>query len=353
MVKILLVGEAWGEREAMFEHAFVGASGQELAKMLYQAKLAPAVDVTHPSELEMIQHWKTLRQEHGIELANVFNARPTDNNIDLFFTNAKEGLSTLPPCGRGKYLRPELLPHIEALWAEVSRLQPNLIIAFGNTACWALLGETKISALRGTVQWSERFGCKILPTYHPAAVLRQWNLRPIVLSDLEKAHDEAEFREVRRIDRWLTIEPTLSEIGDWLQRQAEFYAVDIENKPSFITMIGFARSPADALVIPFFDEKKPGGNYWPTLGEEATAWRLVQQALSAPVPKVFQNGIYDLSHLLRAGLRPTMCLGDTMLLHHALYPEMLKGLGFLGSIYSNEIAWKTMRTKGNNLKRDE
>ena len=42
-----------------------------------------------------------------------------------------------------------------------------------------------------------------------------------------------------------------------------------------------------------------------------------------------------------------------MLLHHALYPEMLKGLGFLGSIYSEEIAWKSMRTKGDNLKRDE
>ncbi len=57
--------------------------------------------------------------------------------------------------------------------------------------------------------------------------------------------------------------------------------------------------------------------------------------------------------MLRAGLRPTMCDHDSMLLHHALYPEMLKGLGFLGSIYANDIAWKSMRTKGNNLKRDE
>ena len=62
-----------------------------------------------------------------------------------------------------------------------------------------------------------------------------------------------------------------------------------------------------------------------------------------------------LPHLLTNGFRPTYCQDDTMLLHHALYPEMLKGLGFLGSIYSDEISWKQMRTKGNNLnlKRDE
>ena len=351
--KLLLVGEAWGARESMFEHAFVGYSGFELAKMLHHAQLAPAVPVDHPSELEMIKHWRTLREEHGIELANVFNMRPPDNKIEAFFTNAKEGLATLPPLARGKYLRPELLPHVEALWERVAQAKPNLVVAFGNTACWALLGETKISELRGTLKLSPRLGVKVLPTYHPAAVLRQWNLRPIVVSDIEKAATEAQHSGINRTERWLIISPTLHEIADWFARPAQFYAVDIENKPAFITMIGFARAPDDAIVIPFFDESAPGGNYWPTVGEEVTAWRLVQHGLASPVPKVFQNGIYDLSHLLRSGLRPQACFGDTMLLHHALYPEMRKSLGFLGSIYASEIAWKTMRTQGNNLKRDE
>jgi hypothetical protein len=42
-----------------------------------------------------------------------------------------------------------------------------------------------------------------------------------------------------------------------------------------------------------------------------------------------------------------------MLLHHALYPEMQKGLGFLGSIYSNEPAWKLLRGKAEELKKDD
>lgn len=44
---------------------------------------------------------------------------------------------------------------------------------------------------------------------------------------------------------------------------------------------------------------------------------------------------------------------DSMLLHHALQPESLKALGFLGSVYINERAWKVER-KGqeNTIKRD-
>jgi hypothetical protein len=34
---------------------------------------------------------------------------------------------------------------------------------------------------------------------------------------------------------------------------------------------------------------------------------------------------------------------DTMLLHHAMQPEMEKGLGFLASVYTDEASWKFMR----------
>jgi hypothetical protein len=47
---------------------------------------------------------------------------------------------------------------------------------------------------------------------------------------------------------------------------------------------------------------------------------------------------------------------DTMLLHHAIQPESLKGLGFLGSIYSDERAWKGMNDRKGykkTIKRDD
>jgi len=44
---------------------------------------------------------------------------------------------------------------------------------------------------------------------------------------------------------------------------------------------------------------------------------------------------------------------DTMLLHHALQPESLKSLGFLGSVYSDEGSWKQLRRGRTTIKRDD
>ena len=78
--------------------------------------------------------------------------------------------------------------------------------------------------------------------------------------------------------------------------------------------------------------------------------------LDSPVPKVFQNGLYDIHRLWRGyGLAVRNAEHDTMLLHHALQPESPKGLDYLGSIYTNEAAWKLtvrMKHKGTIKKED-
>lgn len=359
MIRTLLIGEAWGEKEEMFEHAFVGPSGREAARIFADAGLTQPLRWSHPSELEMVQHWQAALFS-GVALENVFAARPPDNLIGHFFTTKEEGIAALPPIKikigtttRAMYLKPEMMPQLERLWQRIDDLKPNLLVALGNTASWAVLGEGNITAIRGTIKLSERCKIKVLPTFHPAAVLRQWSLRPIVVKDLQKAKEESAFPEIRRIERWLINDPSLAEIEEWATRPAERYSVDIETKFNTISMIGFARTPADAITIPFLDELRADWNYWRTIEDEMQAWRLVQRLLERPVPKLFQNGIFDLTYLLRAGLRPTMCHEDSMLLHHSLYPELPKALGFLGSIYSGEISWKQMRRAAQSLKRDE
>ena len=84
-------------------------------------------------------------------------------------------------------------------------------------------------------------------------------------------------------------------------------------------------------------------------------WELVRGVLEdQSIGKVFQNGLYDIAFLWRAYRIKVMgAREDTMLLHHALQPESLKGLGFLGSVYTNHGAWKSER-KGidTTIKRD-
>ena len=124
-------------------------------------------------------------------------------------------------------------------------------------------------------------------------------------------------------------------------------AVDIETRDNQITCIGFAPSAQIALVVPFEDMRKPGGSYWGSLDAELAAWEWVRHVLDLPIPKVFQNGLYDLHRLWRGyGIPVRNAEHDTMLLHHALQPESPKGLAYLGSIYTDETAWKlTVRLK--------
>ncbi|RMD52343.1 hypothetical protein D6827_00160, partial [Candidatus Parcubacteria bacterium] len=112
----------------------------------------------------------------------------------------------------------------------------------------------------------------------------------------------------------------------------------------FITEIGFASADGKyAMVIPFVRYTNEDKNYWATLEEEKEAWEIVKILLDTK-PVIGQNFQYDMGFLWRyMGIAPKSFLGDTMLLHHTLYPELKKSLGFLGSLYTNEPAWKFMR----------
>jgi DNA polymerase I-like protein with 3'-5' exonuclease and polymerase domains len=131
-------------------------------------------------------------------------------------------------------------------------------------------------------------------------------------------------------------------------------SVDIETGNRQIKCIGFATSRSHAIVIPFVDLAHASGSYWPTPEAECQAWGIVRAALESPIPKLFQNGVYDLQYIVRMGIRPKGEIHDTMLLHHSLFSELRKGLGFLGSIYTDEASWKLMnRPKADTEKREE
>lgn len=299
-------------------------------------------------------------------MTNVFALRPDGNKIDTLCVPKKDlpsGYSE-PMLAPGQYVRPEYLPELIRLQDEIRLARPNLVVALGNVACWALLGQTNIGQIRGAITQARTeyqhgsLPLKVLPTYHPAGVMRQWAWRPIVVADLIKAWREAQTPDISRPKRFILVSPSIDEVVNWvnvtLSGNFAYLSPDIETSSGQITMIGFARSPVEAIVIPFVDRTKPGWSYWEDEGRERLAWQCVKTLLESRLPKIFQNGAYDLQYLMRLGLRPQNCWEDTMLLHHSLFPELQKGLGFLGSVYCNEPAWKLMRqTKADTVKRDE
>lgn len=353
--RIAIVGEAWGkDEEELGGKPFVGYSGTELGRLLFESEIVRNPLPSRFIDPKAMANWWTLGP---VFLTNVLALRPPNNDIEkLCVKKAETGNAyTMPPLRQGKYIRPDLLPQVERLVAELTAYPRNLVIALGNTACWALLHSTRIGALRGTVT-STAFGphLKTIPTYHPAAILRNWALRPITLADLQKAKRESAFPEVRRQSRRVIYSATFDEISAWYARneRASVIACDTETGAGMIKCISFAASPSEALVIKFVDLAKPSGRHYDDARDEVLAWRWVQRILALPAAKLFQNGLYDLQYLWRVGIAPTNCTEDTMLLHHSMFPEMQKGLGFLGSIYCNEPAWKLMRRAESN-KRDE
>lgn len=333
--KIALVAEAWGEQEEKTRIPLIGTTGQELNRMLAEAGI----------------------QRSQCFATNVFALRPTNNKIDSLCLD-KKGVGgkayTLPATNMGKYIEPRFLPELDRLQEELSVVRPNLVIALGAISCWALLRSPKIGSIRGTTSESLLLpGLKVLPTYHPSAVYRNWALRPIVIADLMKAKREADFPEIRRPQRFVLVRPSIPEMYAWWKEHGESaqrLAFDIETTKGQIRNIGFATSRQHAINIPFIVRDR---SYWPTVNGEWAAWQFVQMVLDSPAIKIAQNGLYDIQYLWRMGIRIRNYREDTMLLHHALYPEMQKGLGFLGSIYSNEPAWKLLRGKAEELKKDD
>lgn len=333
--KVVILGEAPGEQEELTGIPFIGSSGQELDAMLSEAGL------------DRKDCW----------LTTVLLTRPPNNKLEQFCV-AKKDLPpgyALPPVGTGQYLHPEFQSELTRLYAELTAIRPNLIIALGNLALWALTGSFGITRMRGSIQHS-KWG-KVLPTFHPAYILRDWSKRPIAVADLLKAKFESDFPDIRRPERYILIDPTLDELRAWAEigLASRYLSCDVETRGRQITCIGFAYSPSEAVCIPFYDQRKPGGSYWSRADELIVRREIVQPLLACPAKKIFQNGLYDLQYILKEGFKPCNVEEDTMLQHHALYPEMQKSLGFLGSIYTNESSWKLLRQtkQAEQLKKDD
>lgn len=341
--KMMLVGEAMDEESARTGVPFSGPSGKIL-DMLFRA-----VGINR----------------NDIYLTYVFNQRPspTSNDLSHLCGTKAEALAGYPALLPGKYVKAEYAPEVTRLFEEINRESPNVIVAAGAAAVWALMGISGIRKVRGAPSYVDGLAAsavgpevKILPTYNPSAIMREWKLRPVAMADLAKARRESEYPEIRRPHREFWLQPT---IEDLYQFEARFIpagcdlSIDIETNNGQITCIGFAPSSEIGLVVPITDPESKDGNYWRTKNEEREAWRFIKR-LCETHPSFGQNYQYDMNYLWTVyGIRTFGAHDDTMLLHHALQPEMEKGLGFLGSVYTNEPAWKFMRAKHETLKKED
>ena len=294
---LAIVGEAPGQEEIAAGAPFVGSSGRLLTQMLAAAGV--------PRE--------------QCYLTNVMQTRPPNNKFEAFYD---DGVRRRVPSaglieGRARLLR------------ELDEVRPKVIIAAGKEALKAIADTEDLRNLRGTM--IERYGRRIIPIYHPAYVLRDYSMRPVVECDLRKAYRQARFpsKPVVHINHV----PSYSEIISFLAERPEEVSVDIETVDQLTRCIGIGFSRSEAIVIPLTCRS---GNLW-SESEEIEILIALRDFLSCPhIRKYLQNFPYDTTILERElGLHINNIYLDTMFAHHTMYPELQKSLNFLCSFYTD------------------
>lgn len=151
--EILFVGEAPGKNEDEQAIPFCGRAGQNLDKLL--EKIGLSID--------------------EIYIANILKCRPPQNR------------DPLPE---------EIKLHTPWLLKQIKEMKPKIICSLGNYATKFFLAKTDVDNMKnqpgitevhGKVQEIEINGLKIklIPLFHPAAIIYRRHLEPLWLEDME------------------------------------------------------------------------------------------------------------------------------------------------------------------------
>jgi DNA polymerase len=320
----MIVGETWGESEEKSGMPFSGAAGQELNRMLHDAGIMRSECYT----------------------TNVVNARPPRNDVDAWIPVRKTLITSDMVRLRGRFVSPIVLEGYESLLREIDLVKPRVIIALGNTALWALTGRSGITKWRGSLL--DFHGTRVVPTYHPAAVLRMWEWRAVGVFDLKRAAKE--LLASTPVPQWnFRIRPSLDKVlttlGDlYLKAEAGtlWLDFDIETVCGHIRCFALSWSRVDALCIPLMTTESWTG-YWNVEEEGEIIWR-VYKLLTHPNVKVRgQNLLYDFQYVYRHWHFIPNLGQDTMLTHHVAWAGLPKSLAFQASMYCDYYEfWKEM-----------
>jgi DNA polymerase len=315
--KIVIVGEAPGAEEVTYGLPFVGASGKLLTKMLTDVGI----------------------DRSACYLTNVVKIRPPNNDFGVFYEDAKRSQPSA-------FLRES----IASLKKEIAAIGPNVIICLGAEALSAISDRRGIRSWRGSILSSPCGKC--IATYHPAAVLRQWTLKPVAELDLKRAKEESTSRELNLPKMDFILDPSFEQIISFLSREPKRIAFDIETTGPMTRCIGISDRPNSAICIPLISSHrsvKPGStrlflapegapsqnSHWPPEQEYKILEALDKYFRNPKIEKCGQNIPFDTVILGREfGFDFPNLTFDTMVAQHTCYPELEKGLDFLASIYT-------------------
>jgi uracil-DNA glycosylase family 4 len=143
--KLVFVGEGPGADEDASGRPFVGRAGQLLDKIIVAIGL----------------------KREDVYIANIVKCRPPGNR-----TPERDEVDTCEPF----------------LLRQLAVIRPEVIVALGSPAFQCLL-RTRESITRARGEWRDWNGIKLMPTFHPAFLLRSPEKKREVWEDMKKVRD--------------------------------------------------------------------------------------------------------------------------------------------------------------------
>ena len=177
----VLVAEAPGSEEDRKLQPFVGEAGNKLNTVLGR----------NGNSREIIDAGAGI-----VRLANLAHYRPPKNHFEALLgtKQLEQGLNDLY-----NYLREH---------------RPNVVCAMGNWPLFFLTGKKGKKPGTGILNWRGSIlecnvkgleGLKVIPTVHPAAILRDGSLYPVFDQDIKRVIKDSEFPELRLPQRQLVV----------------------------------------------------------------------------------------------------------------------------------------------------
>lgn len=324
------------EKEAVFEH--VKGHGVESAKIIFIGDYPSKIELTKKYALTGFSEDIINEQlrRNGTSIKECYRTLYIKEPMEGYGFNNKRDKTLL------ENIQPRLQMYQDLLLDEIKEIAPNVIVPLGELALNFVANEKRIDKFRGSVlPLSSELAVKIkkeiydrikvIPTWHPRALVQKPERKPIAALDFRKIssfrNDSSSIQNKYRI--WVC--RSCNDFNAFLNRNQspKFGVFDIETHHGFITCIGFCFDGEEAISIPLMEENIP------VVDRVFLLQRIVRLLRQSNIGWVNQNILYDLTVEERYGLYVKNIVGDTMLAAHTLYVEMLKGLDFLTSIYTD------------------
>lgn len=140
--KLMLIGEAPGEKEDESGKPFAGPAGRILDKVLDETGIS----------------------RDDIYITSVIKCRPPKNRMPK---------------------KAEVIACVPFLQEQIASIKPAFIVCLGSLAAKTIIDpKLKITEMRG--KWVEKDGMKMMPTYHPAAIFHDPEKMEAIREDFRK-----------------------------------------------------------------------------------------------------------------------------------------------------------------------